>query len=296
MSMESPVINRPRSRGLILRDEIFSACNDELVAYINESSAATGQAGFRPGEGPGDRRLLEAQFYLLLGAKRHAVAALEAIAADRIAYQAWCGHTFRCGDHLDTMFMADGEAYRYFYGLYNHTWRNERIVEIPVAERFLKDHPGRVLEIGNVLGHYYSHGHTVVDKYENADGIVSADIIDYAPDERFDTIVSISTLEHIGKDHSRDDAKPVRVYRHIVDNLLADRGRFLFTIPIGFNPVIDAHIDSGAIKPDASFCLKRVSAENDWVEVDWHEAKKSRYMEPFHCANALYFGVAGKNS
>ena len=120
---------------------------------------------------------------------------------------------------------------------------------------------------------------------------MSADIIDYSPAERFDTIVSISTIEHIGKDHSRDDEKPVRVYRHIVDNLLADRGRFLFTIPIGFNPVIDAHIDSGAIKPDAHFCLKRISAGNDWVEVDWEEAKKSRYMEPFHCANAMYFGI-----
>jgi hypothetical protein len=274
---------------LLVGDEVLSACRTDLVDYV--ASAAPGRA-----TGGVDRKLLAAQLYLLVGARRPAVAALEAISGDPSAYAALSGFTLRSGDELEMIFTVNGDAYRYFYALYNHTWRNERHVEIPIAERFLREHPGETLEIGNVMGHYFSHNHAVVDKYENAQDTVHADILDYFVPEPFDTILSISTLEHIGRDHVRDEAKTVRVYRHIVDNLLAGDGAFMFTVPIGFNGVLDGYIDNHTILPDEHFCLKRTSEENDWVQVEWNEAKKSRYMSPFHCANALYIGFAyGKN-
>ncbi len=273
---------------LLVRDEVLSECRTDLVGYVNSLPAAT-----PPGNT--DPRLLAAQLYLLLGARRPAVAALEAICGDPSASAASAGAVLRSGDELETIFTVNGEAYRYFYALYNHTWRNERIVEVPLAERFLREHPGSTLEIGNVTGHYYSHNHTVVDKYENAQDIVSADILEYRAAEPFDTILSISTLEHIGRDHCPDETKTVRVYDHIVNNLLAENGTFMFTVPVGFNAVLDNYIDAGTIRPDDHVCLKRTTAENDWVQVEWSEAKKSRYMSPFHCANALYVGfVYGK--
>src|SRR5690348_8913285 len=46
-------------------------------------------------------------------------------------------------------------------------WRNERAVEMPLAERMIRRYdPATVLEVGNVLGNVGIHGHTVVDKYE----------------------------------------------------------------------------------------------------------------------------------
>ena len=276
---------------LILRDEVAAVFNADLIAYVGSADKAAASPG-----GGADRRLLAAQLYLLCGARREAIAALEALSRDGAAFAAASRYSLGSGDHLGVTFTVDGDGYRYFYGLYNHTWRNERAVEIPVARRFLDEHPGETLEIGNVLGHYFSHGHTVVDKYEKGEGIVGADIIDYAPPQAFDTIVSISTLEHIGKDHGRDDTKAVRVYEHITRTLLADTGTFLFTVPIGFNPIMDAHIDSERIRPDEHFCLERISADNDWIQIGWDEAKKCKYMSPFHCANAMYFGITyGKN-
>jgi hypothetical protein len=273
---------------LVIRDEVLTACRTELIDLVN--SLQTGV----PSDSP-RMKLLSAQLNLLLGARRPAVAALEQLSADPGVFREMERFTLRSGEELETLFTVDGDAYRYFYALYNHTWRNERIVEVPIAERFLRAHPGETLEIGNVMGHYFQHNHAVVDKYENAPGITHADILEYVPDHPFDTILSISTIEHIGKDHRRDDSKTVRVYEHIVHDLLAEEGVFMFTVPVGFNPVLDGYLDDHTIRPDRSFCLQRTSGENDWVQVDWNEAKQCRYNAPFPCANALYVGIAERN-
>src|SRR5262245_37084813 len=45
--------------------------------------------------------------------------------------------------------------YPYFVHGYNSTWCNERAVEIPIVwAEVCARHPGRVLEVGNVLSHY----------------------------------------------------------------------------------------------------------------------------------------------
>ena len=63
-----------------------------------------------------------------------------------------------------------GAAYKYLFRRYNSTYGNERAVEIPIAMAEVRKHPeDQVLEVGNVLAHYYSHHHDVVDNYERAD-------------------------------------------------------------------------------------------------------------------------------
>src|SRR5881396_1029660 len=64
-------------------------------------------------------------------------------------------------------FTARGVDYRYFYHAYNQTYCNERAVEIPIVWPIVQRvPPERVLEVGNVLSHYFSTRHDVVDKYE----------------------------------------------------------------------------------------------------------------------------------
>src|SRR5713226_728772 len=64
-------------------------------------------------------------------------------------------------------FALGGETYQYFYDDYNLTWCNERTVEIPIIWRAVcENKERRVLEVGNVLSHYFSTSHLVVDKYE----------------------------------------------------------------------------------------------------------------------------------
>src|SRR5262245_21627467 len=60
-------------------------------------------------------------------------------------------------------FIFNRKTLPYFRHRYNMTWRNERCIEIPIAQEFLNRHKGkRVLEIGNVLSHYLPISHDVL--------------------------------------------------------------------------------------------------------------------------------------
>ena len=64
---------------------------------------------------------------------------------------------------------------------------DERAVEVPVAQALVDRHaPDRVLEIGNVLSHYRPQQHVVVDKYEQAAGVLNRDVLDLGGLGRFD--------------------------------------------------------------------------------------------------------------
>ncbi|MEK6586221.1 MAG: hypothetical protein AABZ24_07730, partial [Nitrospirota bacterium] len=98
-------------------------------------------------------------------------------------------------------FQFDGREYEYLYHPYNRTWKNERGVEIPIFRELLLKYEGkRVLEVGNVLSHYFPIRHEVIDKYEVSSGVINQDIVEFVPQDKYDLIISISTLEHVGWD------------------------------------------------------------------------------------------------
>jgi hypothetical protein len=136
-----------------------------------------------------------------------------------------------------------GDRWAYFVHPYNTTWKNERAVELAVAQEFLNTVSGRGLEFGNVLSHYgLGAADTVVDKYERAPGVLNEDIVDFDPGVRYDFIVSISTLEHVGWDESpREPQKVLRAFDHL-RRLLASDGSLLITTPMGVNPSLDKAI------------------------------------------------------
>ena len=87
-------------------------------------------------------------------------------------------------------------------------------MEVPVAQAFVDRHPpDRVLEVGNVLSHYRPQQHVVVDKYEQAAGVLNRDVIDLSDLGDFDLIVAVSTLEHVGLDEEPPDPGQARVRR-----------------------------------------------------------------------------------
>lgn len=163
-------------------------------------------------------------------------------------------------------FTFDGRTYPLFSHRYNRTWTNERAVEIPLARAFLT---GRVLEVGNVLSHY-GHSHTVVDKYEQAPGVLNVDVLDYHPDERFDRIVAVSTMEHVGWDEEpREPGKAGAAITHL-RSLLAPDGRLLVTVPLGHNPPLDEQIRSGVLDPEREGFLRGIGRE--WSQLPRDEA------------------------
>lgn len=163
-------------------------------------------------------------------------------------------------------FLVDGVRHTQLVHPYNRTWRNERAVEVPLAEAFLDRVDGPVLELGNVLANYGRSGHVVVDKYELKPGVRNVDVVDYRPEERFGAIVALSTLEHVGWDEeARDPAKIPRAVQHL-RHLLLPTGRLLVTCPLSYNPHLDALISADALGADTQAYL--VKHRSVWTQVE----------------------------
>lgn len=189
-------------------------------------------------------------------------------------------------------FTFQGRSYYYFYHKYNSTWRNERAIEIPIIWNIVKEAKDKIiLEVGNVLSHYFDVDYDIVDKYEKAEAVINEDIVNFHPPKKYDLIVSISTLEHVGWDE--DPRVPSKVIKAIENlrELLSLDGRMIITLPLGYNCEIDKFLMENRLGFDKKYYLKRISRNNKWIETTWDNICDIRYGEPFPNANALVIGV-----
>lgn len=193
-------------------------------------------------------------------------------------------------------FRWNGKQYCYFYHWYNFTWRNERAIEVALFLEVVKNNrKRRILEVGNVLSHYAPISHDVVDKYEKADGVINEDIVGYKQKKPYDLIIGISTIEHVGFDEApREPMKFVRVFIHL-QNLLTSSGKLVISLPLGYNPYIDAFLAKNKSRLKIDF-LKRISKENIWTQVDWNSVKGILYNYPFPNANGIAIMVVRKRT
>lgn len=199
-----------------------------------------------------------------------------------------------CGVRLfksSQTFTFQGETYENFWRRYNATWRNERAVEIPITRRVIEKSPAsKILEVGNVLSHYGPVRHDVVDKYEQAYGVINEDVCTFRPVQKYDLIVSVSTLEHVGWDeHPRQPEKVLTAFENL-RSLLAPGGRIFVTLPLGYNPPLDEWIRKGKISFTKRFYLKRMSPANDWRETEYAEVLGAAYDSFVPTATALAVG------
>jgi len=210
-------------------------------------------------------------------------------------------------------FKFQNKQYKYFWHKYGITSNTERAVEIPIIRDMIKNNKSkRILEVGNVLSHYYPTDHDVLDKYERGEKVINKDIVDYNPSKKYDLIVTISTLEHIGLDEKPDDILKVTLWKDPVKHLknidpikilkviehlkeiTAEGGKIIITIPLGYNENTEKLIFSGAIKFNNLYFLKRISSNNLWREVKYESIKGAKYNYPFARANGLLIGIINK--
>lgn len=194
-------------------------------------------------------------------------------------------------------FKFQGERYNYFYHKYSITWNNERCVEIPIIWKIVKHYKGKnVLEIGNVLSHYFQINHDIVDKYEIYNGVINQDVVDFKPNKKYDLIISISTLEHVGWDEN--PRKPLKVLKAIenLKSLLNLNGKLIITLPIGHNLVLDKLITRNKLKFSKCFYLRRKSKNNRWKEINLDKVLNVKYGTfTRYSATGLVFGVIEKS-
>lgn len=190
-------------------------------------------------------------------------------------------------------FQLGDKTYQYMVHPYNHTWANERAVEIPIVADYLRPQAGNVLEVGNVLSHYFNTNHVVVDKYERSRSrhVINADILEYPEDKTYDLIVSISTVEHIGwNERPQHPEKALQVLEKI-QRLLTPDGKAVITIPIGFNTYLDRALKQARLPFSEIFCLRRISRANEWQSVTLEQALACNYNKPFRNANGIVVGI-----
>jgi len=199
---------------------------------------------------------------------------------------------------LRPSFTFNGEKYAYFWHEYNMTWRGERAVEIPIVRKMVEQAAGkRVLEVGNVLSHYFNFPHDIVDKYEVAPQVKNEDIVTFRPKGgAYDLIISISTLEHVGWDEKpQNPQKFARAFKNLMGPCLKPGGILVVTLPVGHNPVLDQAVRHGKIRFTQKHYLKRLGRVNHWVETDPTSVQGSKEMDPYPFANALFVGIYRKS-
>jgi len=191
-------------------------------------------------------------------------------------------------------FTFQGHSLRYFHHPYNETWVHERAIEVPIVKMATDEYsPDQILEVGNVLSHYFPVRHTIVDKYEESCRVLNEDVVDYAPSRTFQLIISISTLEHVGWDELPRDIEKVDQAVTNLKRLLAHDGTLLVTVPLGHNLYLDKRLIEGPPLFEKQFYCRRTSQLNLWEEAGKEEVRLARYGSPYPFANGLVIGVCG---
>lgn len=178
---------------------------------------------------------------------------------------------------------------------------NERTVEVALAMDFLDRYTTQessVLEIGNVMNGVNQFDPTrpervgsyaVLDKFEQGANVINEDLRTYESPHLLDVVFSVSTLEHVGVDENERASEALLGLRKAW-SLRKHNGGFFFTIPIGFNTSLERHVIYGW-PPMHIGAMKRVSTDNEWVEVDPEEALAVHYGRPYKHGNAVLIGT-----
>jgi hypothetical protein len=227
----------------------------------------------------------------------------------------------------ETNFSYKGKLLSYNRIPYNNV--AERAIEIPIVFDYLYGckTTDRILEVGNVLSYYESEtsqvARKILDKYEIGANVINEDLMDISNGERYDVIVSISTVEHIGQNWDeyvkqgykvisteestpRDLEAPLQAIAKIY-SLLDNSGRAMITVPFGkltdgfwYIQFSQDYLEKLITKynlPQESLevtYFKRIASEVNsnnplqiWLQVDKDELKDVCYDVPYTGGNGL---------
>jgi hypothetical protein len=191
-------------------------------------------------------------------------------------------------------FSIGTKTYNYFdtFSKGGGSWYNERAVEIAVAMDIVRRYKGKnILEIGNVLSHYFTFEHDICDKYEAAKGVITKDVVDFQSDRKYELIISVSTLEHVGWDENPRDSMKIPRSLHHLKTIGSKGGLIMITVPLGYNFDLDKILKRREIQFAEQYQLIRISAGNEWKTASWKDVQDAKYNSPYPFANALLIGV-----
>ena len=105
-----------------------------------------------------------------------------------------------------------------------------------------------------------------------------------------------SELTAVGwREDPQDETKTLRAFHNLVTHSLAPGGILIVTLPANFNPHLDAFVQSGRIRFQETYCLRRQPGESTWEEVPPKEAFNAGYDKRVPSANAVFVGILRKS-
>jgi SAM-dependent methyltransferase len=193
-----------------------------------------------------------------------------------------------------------GRTFPYQVSDYNGTRQNERAVEVPVGLFLLgqaTNGDASVLEVGAVLPHYRvgwpDDGHTVIDLHEEYRSVINADVLTWEPDDQFDLILSISTLDHL---HNLDEL--IDALRRL-RRWLAPGGLLFITLPYGQPAWVGGGewIDRFVLGENDATTVWRMDkidvTRHLWAQVEDSATPPSAYHGQSPAANTVYMLLWG---
>jgi len=196
----------------------------------------------------------------------------------------------------DKKFFFKNTELKYFVDFNNGTHTNERIIEIPILLNYIKNYSGKsILEIGNVLSKYHNFNHVIIDKYEKDKEVLNQDVSEFCLQKKFDLIISVSTLEHVGFDEEEKDPNKILLGIKNLERHLKENGIIIVTLPLGYNFPMDKMIRESKIEFNQKYFLKRTSSRNTWKQVKEKDVFQKKYSSKFppH-TNELLVGLIKK--
>ena len=217
---------------------------------------------------------------LVKAARKGANALLRRVQPDNQIYTDWDAIWF-IRAHV---FEFDGKKHDLFVHQHNCGWppgrMTERSVELALADHWLDD-PAHadVLEIGAVTPYYWpKRVKTVVDPGDDHPLVTAkTSMMDLNLTGR--RVLAISTLEHVGNGEYGLPPLPLEVISAF-EKLFREAEAFLVTVPMGYNPTLDAYLERGeGIPSDVSlkYLVRSPKGGNDWREAERPSKEQARY-------------------
>lgn len=177
-------------------------------------------------------------------------------------------------------FVFRGEAVPFFCHRHNCGWpprrATERTVELALADRWLSlPRSSALCEVGAVTPYYWpGRVARVVDPADPHPGVTEKKSL-FDVDLRGTSVLSISTVEHIGLDEYGQPPAPElapKAIRKIVD----EAESWLVTFPIGYNAELDRYVRSGELERIGVDVRHLVRPGSDWGWREEQDREQSR--------------------
>lgn len=183
----------------------------------------------------------------------------------------------------DSNFIFKDHIYSYYDHPYNNTRINERAVEVPISLNFLNQFSPNVVEVGCVTPYYIDAQHEIIDLVDDHPKSKKQDAVEF--DYKNKNVLSISTIEHIGRGdygiQEKEKNSAIELCKKIIDESL----NYFITWPLGYNLILDEWAFTNV---NGLFISRRDDNKYLWMEKTFNDLTiDNKVYGSFHCANSI---------